>query len=343
MLQLLKLSVYFFSKHIGLFYLSNFFYRKQLLILCYHGFQVQDEAKFRPGLFISTETFENRLELLNKYNKNICSLDSAVSNLYSGNLETNSAVLTIDDGFESVLTKAAPLLKKFNYPSTLYVTTYYVEKQTPIYGLTISYMFFKTSLKIIPATNFSGLETPMTDLTIRENKNFLASEIIHHGYSNCNETIRKRICENLSEMLQVSFEDIVTNKLFNLIKPKDLPKLVDYGIDIQLHTHRHNFPTDKPNALKEISENRDVLGKILRHDLNHFCYPSGIWSKEHFQTLKESGISSATTCLAGYNNEKTSRYSLNRILDSDIISCLEFEAHITGFSEIFRQLKKYLF
>ena len=106
----LKGSVYEVAKSGGLFKLTERLTRGHLPILCYHGFAFSDEHLFRPGLFHSTDVFERRLSFLKAAGYSSVPLDEAVSRLHSEKLEAMQIVLTIDDGFYSVLDLAAPIL-----------------------------------------------------------------------------------------------------------------------------------------------------------------------------------------------------------------------------------------
>ena len=50
-------------------------------------------------------------------------LDEALATLDEGQLPSGSAVITVDDTFESFWADAWPLLSRFGYPVTTYVTT----------------------------------------------------------------------------------------------------------------------------------------------------------------------------------------------------------------------------
>ena len=52
-------------------------------------------------------------------------------------------VITIDDGWWSTLEFAAPLLKRFGYPATLYLSTRHAVDETPVAPVVLGYMFWK--------------------------------------------------------------------------------------------------------------------------------------------------------------------------------------------------------
>jgi len=88
-----------------------------LRILCYHGFELENEVSFRPKLFIKRETFLRRLVTLQQYKFCVIPLAKAINSLQTNTLQANTVVITIDDGFYGVLACATPILKKFKFSS----------------------------------------------------------------------------------------------------------------------------------------------------------------------------------------------------------------------------------
>jgi hypothetical protein len=110
-------------------------------------------------------------------------------------------------------------------------------------------------------------------------------------------------------------------------------------IDVQLHSHRHRFPTDdRQGAADEIDENRSVLSKYAHGPFEHFCYPSGVYEPAQFACLSAKGISSATTTEVGFARSTSHRFALPRLLDSERVTPLVFEAEMSGFLELVRRI-----
>jgi peptidoglycan/xylan/chitin deacetylase (PgdA/CDA1 family) len=108
------------------------------------------------------------------------------------------------------------------------------------------------------------------------------------------------------------------------------------GMDVQLHTHHHRFPREESQARAEIHDNRTALAGVGAGPYVHFCYPSGIYDRSQFPWLSREGIASATTTRAGFNTPASPLLELDRILDGDAVSDLEFEAEICGVAALFR-------
>ena len=124
----IKNSVFLVSKYLGLFSLSRWLLRNKVRVLCYHGFTMNDEHKNVPGLFIEPEEFEKRISYLQRKGYKVIGLEQAYREVGGRVKSKDRVVLTIDDGYVSVLREAAPIMKQYNFPSTLYVTSYFLIK-----------------------------------------------------------------------------------------------------------------------------------------------------------------------------------------------------------------------
>lgn len=329
-------AIYYIAKYLGLFFLSHWLMRKRLLILCYHGFETADESDFMPGVFMRASTFQRRLELLKRLGHPVLPLDNAIERLQANSLPNNAVCITLDDGFVSTGRIGAPALAAAGLPSTLYVTTYYVGKQRPIFNLVVQYMFWKTSKRQIvldqPDWGVSGSAL----LTQPEVVDRLCAAIIDHGERRSVEE-REQICQQLGQILGVDYQAIVQDRRFTLMAAAELQHVQRLGMDIQLHTHRHQLPAeDEGAAAQEIAENTAALHRMLGKECVHFCYPSGLWQPHQLEWLQHLHIASATTCERGMNHAGTHPLALYRYLDSENISDIEFEAELAGFIELLR-------
>src|SRR5690349_16759798 len=100
-----------FGRRLGLFALARLVTRRQLRILCYHGFATSDLVEFRPKMFMRPDTFERRLQVIRRLGMTPLGLAEAVGRLQRGTLPRLPVVITIDDGLTGVLRHAHPRLR----------------------------------------------------------------------------------------------------------------------------------------------------------------------------------------------------------------------------------------
>ena len=333
----LRLAFLLLSKGIGLFRVARWLTREQLKILCYHGFELVDEAAFRPKLFMKPERFACRLETIRRWGLHVLPLDEAVERLYARTLPKNAVVITVDDGFQSFQRLAVPHLLRYAFPATVYVTSYYVEHPNPIFRLVVQYMFWKTRKRQIALKGVLWSPDRLVDLSDPLQVERVTWDCINFGEQQGDELSRGEICEQLGTLLEISYEEVVRSRILHLMSPEQLHSLRDADVTINLHTHRHTFPADDQAAAeREITDNRAALQRMGVGAGRHFCYPSGQWEQRQSLWLDNLGVKSSTTCDPGQNSPETPRHALRRYLDSGNIHQLEFEASVSGFLDLVR-------
>ncbi len=334
MYKSLKIFTLHLLKYSGIFAFAKFYYRNSPRIICYHGFNILDEAEFIPGTFIKAETFKERLKLLEKLGSEFIPLEDIIK---SHKLPKLPVVLTFDDGFVSTLTEGLPILEEANIPATLYVTTYYHLKQNPIFRLHFNYLTWKANDLKITSELFS-LKLPIEgeiDLSSYKEK----WKIIKEFEKNRSETERHQLLNELEVALKVSLSDEQRKKSFTIANAEELKDAQKRKLDLQLHTHRHVLPVNREGCKSEVFENREILKEFTSEDLVHFCYPSGIYDRDQFPWLDEAGVLTATTLVPGLVKKDTHPLELPRILDNEQLSLIQFEAEVCGVGDFLRSLK----
>jgi peptidoglycan/xylan/chitin deacetylase (PgdA/CDA1 family) len=311
---------------------------KGLRILCYHGGSFDDEHRFMPGVFMRQETFRARLAHLSRCGYPILPLGAAIQRLAAGDYPPCATVITIDDGFYSTYRDAAEALREFRAPATIYITTYHASKETPVFRLVVQYQFWKTQTTSLDCAGLSVGQSGVKSWQTAEEKRRLCWEIIDYAESQLTEHQRCELARELGKRLGVDYDEIAESRRFHLMTADEIRTLAGSGFDIQLHTHRHRFPVNQQAAIQEITDNRAFLSGLVPRPLEHFCYPSGVWSREHWPWLSELGVVSATTCDSGLNYPDTPPHALLRFLDSDDITAIEFAAELAGMSECLRRI-----
>ena len=96
---------------------------KEIRILFYHSID-------NSGSDISTsvETFERQMAYLKKEEYHTISLSDYINTIYPKNVPSSKLVIiTFDDGFEGTYLHAFPVLKKYGFIATIFLTTDYID------------------------------------------------------------------------------------------------------------------------------------------------------------------------------------------------------------------------
>jgi peptidoglycan/xylan/chitin deacetylase (PgdA/CDA1 family) len=298
----------------GAFSVARWLTRDRLRILCYHGVSLADEHEFRSRLFMRPETFRRRLALLRRARYPVLPLGEALAALELGRLPPAATVITIDDGWTGTALSMGPALREYGFPATLYVASYYMDRQTQVFNVACDYLLWRSGSR--------RLDLARVDPAL--------AGVFELGNADARE--------NAALALDMDPEAFRRSRVMSFMSREEARMLQAWGIDLQLHTHRHRLPLERfEDVQREFCDNRASLAGIAGPSLVHFCYPSGEYRPHQLPWLERCGIASATTTRGGFNRRGAPRYELKRFLDAEDIDELEFEAEMSGLLELLRE------
>jgi len=107
---------------------NNIVYAEETVIpiLTYHNFTKDEGSSYSINII----EFEKQMNYLATHNYSVISLSELLKGLKNGQLPPKPVVITIDDGFKSTFTLAYPVLKKYNFPATLFIYTDFIERNS---------------------------------------------------------------------------------------------------------------------------------------------------------------------------------------------------------------------
>jgi peptidoglycan/xylan/chitin deacetylase (PgdA/CDA1 family) len=305
--------------------------QRRLLILCYHGVSQDDEHEW-SDLYVSPKHLEQRLTLLNRLGANVLPLDEALELQQTGKLPRKAVSITFDDGSVDFASRAVPILRAANTPSTLYLTTYYSGRQQPVFDTVTSYLLWKSRGKRV---SLQGVLEEVVPLGGPADRHFLDIHMKIRNFARDNQLDtdeKDALARRLAESVGVDYASITERRLLQIMSPAEIQALDRTLIDVQLHTHRHRSPRDRRAFLLELEENASVIRSLRgnSHELRHFCYPSGDHVPDYVEWLREAGVRWATTCSPGLASPDCNPYLLPRFVDSEAVPEDTFIAWVSG-------------
>jgi peptidoglycan/xylan/chitin deacetylase (PgdA/CDA1 family) len=306
--------------------------RQRLVILTYHGIATDDEHLWNNSLFMSPELFRTRLELIKRSGCSVLPLDEAIKRLYENDLPQRAVAITFDDGHSDFREKAFPLIKEFDFPVTLYLTTFYSEYNRPVFDVMCAYLLWKGRNETLNLKALTGREARL-DLRSAASRESAGIQLLEFARAEKLSAEEKdTLAASLAENLKVDYAALLERRALHLVTPDEVRQLAADGIDIQLHTHRHRMPLDRGLFLREIEDNRKSIQAMTGTRASHFCYPSGEYNLAFLPWLREAGVVSATTCEQGMASPSSNPLLLPRLIDVSSLSSIEFESWLTGIS-----------
>lgn len=331
----LKRTVLGWARELGLMraFARSSWRQRRLLILCYHGIAIEREHEWRPALFMHREEFEQRLELLQSGGYQVLPLDDGVARLSRGELPERAVVITFDDGSYDFTSLALPLLQRYAFPATVYLTTYYAQRPLPIFHLACSYMLWKRQPATVHLQPITGQA-----LTVPAGAEHGGMRVVRHlvdfaRQNRLSSEARDDLAVRLAREIGEDYAALKERRVLTLMQPAEVAAAFRSGIDIQLHTHRHRSPVTESLYRQEIVQNRDSIQHMTGMRPQHFCYPSGVHRPEFFDWLRKEEVQTAVTCDPGIATSSTPSLLLPRLVDHRGLSVVEFESWLSGLSD----------
>jgi peptidoglycan/xylan/chitin deacetylase (PgdA/CDA1 family) len=259
---------------------------------------------------ISTYNFEKQMRhIANNYN--VMSLDEIVQRVSKKESIRGCVAITFDDGFRDNYDNAYPILKKYDLPATIFLTTGYIGTGIVPWFIKERYIFMKTKKTQL---RFSSCDKQffISMPTIRDR--FLASDKLMIYLKNCSKSQRNIMLNQLCEKFEVNdFQDIDSI----MLNWEQVREMSQDRINFGAHTVSHPV-LSKVNpdiAKKEIFESKETILKKTGNPVNCFAYPFGKkadYNSEIFEILKNIGFQCGVTSEKEFNSYETGLYELNR-------------------------------
>jgi peptidoglycan/xylan/chitin deacetylase (PgdA/CDA1 family) len=253
---------------------------------------------------IPIEQFESQMKHLAQYYLPIAIDDISAD---SKNDDRLPVVVTFDDGYKDNLTHALPILKKYQIPATIYITTKFPEGDGSMWW----YELYDLCLKKDAISFKRGDEFHEWLLKTKKDRDMCYADIhailLSSNYSSQNE-IMNQIRDGIKP---ASYGEICLT--WEEIKLLDEEPLITIGA----HTHSHPVLAQLTldDAFSEMLISKQLLEKHLKHKVEHLSYPFG--NTEHagereYTLAKEIGCKTAVTTISGSINATTGLFNLPR-------------------------------
>lgn len=285
------------------------------VIFLFHGVIKSNPFQVRnyTHKHINEDFFKQMLGKLVLKGSAVSMLDIIAANYGEYDLPSRAFAITFDDGFENNYSVAAPIMRSFEVPATIYITTNFIESGMLSWIDMMEYALEhtrKTSI-LIPG---SVRRYPL--LTIEQKIQVL--DIVRHMVkSNPNidpYSYAEEFCQCIDVCTIISDDNLDGKMSWNQVIELDNDQL--FTIGGHSHTHRILSYLDKEDLQKEINVSLSLLKQKLGHNVTHYSYPEGMkhcYSDTVINELKKHGILCSPSAEFGVNHQGDDLFHLKRI------------------------------
>jgi len=244
---------------------------------------------------------------------NVLSLNDAIDQLNADQLPSNAVTITFDDGYADNLHIATPILKKYNFPATVFVSTGFLDGGR-MWNDTVIESIRNWPDERIDLSEFGmGIFSCKTDQDKRNVISIILTKIKH-------KAPRER--QALVDTLASAVTELPSNLMLTTQGVKDLHL---QGIEIGAHTVNHPIlaALGRDEAQAEIEESKQELERIIGKDVSFFAYPNGRfmvdYTAEHVDMMGHLGFKAALSTHAGVSNTNSDVMQLSRFTPWDTV------------------------
>ena len=303
------------------------FFKGELAILMYHGI-TREPLQVPDWCFIREEQFAEEMEYLARRVR-VLPLHAALGEMREGRLDDPTAVITFDDGFQSVHDIALPILKDHRLPATVYLATSFVDTNRTIW--------FCELVQTLAATRMSQLSWRGVHYNVHDVDTKAAASI--HLQGRLKELHPDELATaigEIAELLGVEEEVATTAQhRFRILDSRSINRMVESRlVEFGAHTQEHTILTrvDGERSSVEILGSINRTAELSGAPCRSFAYPNGRrqdYDEVALSVLRDAGASSAVTAIAGPNTAETPHLELHRygIGPADELGRFQFDVH----------------
>lgn len=333
----------------ALYYSGTLFLYRRLwrigcpVILNYH--RVLDPAAAEneavpPGMYVRPQTFEKQLRYLARHYRVV-----TMEELLAGNERAEPArrpfcAITFDDGWSDNYEKALPLLRKYELPATLFVSTSFIGTgQTPWFYRLGHYLRILAAMPDAACATLRmkdrlKLPVPLVDwLSISSAERQRDIDAVIEGLKKLAGAELELLVEGLQQWLvsEGQSPDVDGTAMLNWPQVREMAVS---SFDIGSHGVTHMILTRIPRAAAggELRESKRCIEGQIQRPVRGFSYPNGDYSDAIEELVRAAGYHYACTTEPGCVGPRDNHFQLKRIPVHDDItfSTALFACHITG-------------
>ncbi|MBV9557802.1 MAG: polysaccharide deacetylase family protein [Pseudolabrys sp.] len=270
-------------------------------ILTLHHVRPARSGGFQPNrlLEVTPEFFEGLLKRLRRSRIDVISLDEMHERMVSGDFKRRFVCITFDDGYRDNLEFAYPILKKYEMPFAIYVSSSFPDRLGELWWIALEAVIARNS-RIGLVVNGKD---QFFDCASNRQKRQLFDEIYTWLRNMKTEDELRRVIRDLCACHRV---DIVAFCEELCMGWDELTKLsVDPLVTIVAHTVNHFMlkkVESEQTVRKEIEMSRAVIEAALSVRPEHLSYPVGDVTSagpREFRIASELGFKTAVTTRPG--------------------------------------------
>jgi peptidoglycan/xylan/chitin deacetylase (PgdA/CDA1 family) len=314
----------------------NYLNRDKALVLMYHGFTDKteyDAFENIENIHLDINKFEKQIKFLTS-NFNVIPLNTLVECFEQKKpFPSKSVVITIDDGYASNYKLAFEILKKYNCPAIIFLTTNFVNDSKILWTDRLAVLIKKLQTEEFEFSHNGQslkekLNNPKDKLALYKN--------IKKILKNIDQVQRDDIIAQIKKIYAIDIEQKDYSEMslplnWEQIREMNKSSVIEFGGHTCSHYIIGRLSVDL--ARDEVIKSTKIIEEKTGKKCRHFCYPNGQpgdFNETTKNILMDSGYKCGLTTVQNFVTEKSDVYELERIYVSNRDTLNQFIMSLSG-------------
>ena len=307
------------EKMCGLFQRNRERNKSRFLVLCYHSVISDDSpVNSRTNIAVFKSAFEKQIALIRNHWHPVSLAEVKSACLEKTPCPDYSVLVTFDDGFRNNYTLAAPILKKYEVPAVVFLTTGLIENKELLWPQEIRE-------RIV-----GGSAVAAKNKDCEKNCEITAAEEAIAECKKMSRENRTAYLEELRKSTTLNLEQPWKKELYEFMTWDEVRRIRQFGVDLGGHTVTHPILStlSRENLRDELSLCKSKIEFELGEECFSFAYPNGgraDFNDTVIEETKQAGFQIAFNLLERRNPVILNPMSIDRFCITGDLSLLEFE------------------
>jgi hypothetical protein len=284
-------------------------------VLFYHGVEESIVEPYVQGTHFSLRLFERQMQFLRR-EREVVSIDDLCASIEHGKpLDARCVVLTFDDGYANNFRIVGPMLKAWNLPFTIFVSTKHISegRRFPLYYVRASLLYTQKRSVQLPS-----VQKKFT-LNTREQREEAIRAVTNELKRAPQETVGQLTAECIAQLSSERWAEL--DERFQSEEPLtwgQVARTAAMGATIGSHCHDHcilHANQSEAEVLWQVSESKAEIERNIG-PCKYFAYPNGTAedvSAAAYAAVQSTGYRMASSTIRGEITPEADRYLAPRI------------------------------
>lgn len=254
--------------------LGHFFWMPRKMpshaILAYHRVDyTKNEDLLLKDMIVEPGEFAWQMRYL-KNNYEVIKVEDLVGGLECQKLPKRAVAITFDDGYEDNFNYAMPILCSFKLPSTIFLSTDYIETEKSFFWDEICFLVYEAKEKFL-VVPFEGKEKKFNIGTIKEKQQVVLMLCAWLKFMTASN--RNTVLLDISQRINVKRWTGASR----LLSWSQIRQMLQSGVTIGAHTQQHESAGTQSESefIFEAKRSKELIEQKLGEKVRLFAYPFG--------------------------------------------------------------------